>query len=88
MKYVRHDKLGIFLFPNFGGNGASHRDITVLLNKFILEGSVISAGFASFKNKHFLCHGYSQSTGLESLDGDSRILNEQFNIPVNISDEN
>lgn len=80
MKYVRHEKLGIFLFPDAGGRGIIHKDMHDFILDYILEGKIISAGFARFENGYFICYGYSQSINLGGLKDDSKTLNKQFNI--------
>lgn len=82
MKYVRHEELGIFLFPNTGRKGINYKDITEFIEEAIRNGEIISAGFADFRDGYFICHECSQSIGLRVLDDDNKILNEQFNIEM------
>jgi hypothetical protein len=78
MKYIREKKVGIFLFPNTGGKGISHRDMLNFVLDHFENGEIISAGFVFSNKGGFICHGSSQSTGLNSFPEDTEILNKQF----------
>ena len=73
MKYIRHKKYGICLFPNI----IKHKDMAEC---FFGKEEIISAGFVGVGIDGKLdCYGESTSLGIHSLyEEDSEILRKQF----------
>ena len=72
MKYIRHKKYGICLFPNI----IKHKNMAEC---FFGKEEIISAGFVGIRPDGDLeCYGSSESLRRISLEEDSEILRKQF----------
>ena len=76
MKYLRRNdpQLGP-QFVAFTGS-TSHEDMAIMLGWKRAE--IVSAGFISLTASGLLCHGESQSLGIDSLANDSKIATAFF----------
>ncbi len=88
MKYIRRqfkdsdDRIRsdeIYLFPNRGPAGISHRQMARLVAGDSESYKVISAGFIAFVNGTPTCTGRSESLDLGWLEDDKEILHAQLN---------
>ncbi len=76
MKYIRHRKFGIILFPDNNDDSMMHSSIAYKFGR----SNIISAGFTRLKDGKFVCYGMSESLNMKSIETDTPLLNSHFDL--------
>lgn len=76
-KYIRHSELGFFIWNDM--NPVFHKHLAEFLVRH-MRGEILSAGFVDIHLEEgaVVCHGRSESLGIESKPGDSAALLTQL----------
>ncbi len=77
MKYIRHNRLGFFLFPKT--DLLAHYDQAGFVQKTV-GGSILSAGFVRWVEGKPECYGESISLNIRSDPGDTQALHRQLGL--------